>query len=152
MYLYHIQRIQHRGPADTCSQLELCCWDNSNPHMFHNILLFDEAHFTRDGVNNTRNSHLWNRDIPYGTVKSHYQHLFAINVWCDVIGDQLIGPHIFPQCLTGDIYTNVLQDELPALLENVPLQTRRQMYYQHDGVPPHFTQVGRLYLNLKVLN
>jgi hypothetical protein len=50
-------------------------------------------------------------------------------VWCDVIGDQLIGLYIFPQCLTGDIYANVLQAELPALLENVPLQTRRQMYY-----------------------
>jgi hypothetical protein len=44
-------------------------------------------------------------------------------VWCDVIGDQLIGLYFFPQHLTGDIYANFLQDELPALLENVPLQT-----------------------------
>jgi len=40
-----------------------------------------------------------------------------------------------------------LQDELPTLLENVPLQTRQQMYYQHDGAPPHFSQVIRQYLN-----
>jgi hypothetical protein len=50
-------------------------------------------------------------------------------VWCGVICDQLIGPYIFPQSLTGDIYTNFLQDELLALLENVPLQTRRKTYY-----------------------
>jgi len=31
-----------------------------------------------------------------------------------VIGDQLIGPYIFPQGVTDDIYTNFLQDELPA--------------------------------------
>ena len=65
------------------------------------------------------------------------------------MGDQLIGPYIFPQRLTGDIYANVLQDDLPALLENVPLQTRRQMYYQHDVAPPNFSQVVRTYLNHK---
>ena len=112
--------------------------------MILNILFTNKAHFARDGVNKTRNSHLWDRDNPHGTVGSNFQHLFAINVWCGVIG-----PYIFPQCLTGDIYASFLQDELPALLENVPLQTRRQMYYQHDGVPPHFSQVARQYLNHK---
>jgi hypothetical protein len=66
-------------------------------------------------------------------------------------GDQLIGPYIFPRRLTGDIYANVLQQELPALLENVPLQTG-QMHYQRDGAPPHFSQVVRQYLNHKFQN
>ena len=47
-------------------------------------------------------------------------------MWCGVIGDHLIGPYIFP-LMSGDIYANFLQGELPALLENVPLQTRRQI-------------------------
>ena len=63
----------------------------------------------------------------------------------------MIGPYIFPQCLTGDIYTNVLQDELPALLENVPLQTR-QMYYQHDGALLYFSEVVRQCLDHKFPN
>jgi len=62
-------------------------------------------------------------------------------MWCGVTGDQLIGLYIFPH-LTGGIYANFLQDELPALLENVPLQTR-QMYYLHDGAPLHFSRVIR---------
>jgi len=70
-------------------------------------------------------------------------------MWCGVIGDQLIGLYIFPQRLTGDIYANILQDELPALLENVPLQTQRQMYNQLEGAPPNFSQVVRQYLNPK---
>jgi hypothetical protein len=37
---------------------------------------------------------------------------------CGVIGDQ------HPQRLAGDIYANFLQDELAALSENIPLQTR----------------------------
>ena len=73
-------------------------------------------------------------------------------MWCGVIGAQLIGPYIFPQRLTGDRCANFLQEELPALLENVPLQARRQMYNQHDEAPPHFSQVVRQYLNHKFRN
>ena len=76
----------------------------------------------------------------------------SVNVWCGVIGDQLIGPYIISQRLSGNIYANVLQDELPALLENVAVQTRRQMYYQRDKVPPHFSQVVRQFLNHKFPN
>ena len=139
MYPYHIQHIHHLELADMYSWLVLCWWINSNPYMIHNILFIDKAHFTCNGVNKTRNSHLWDCDNPHGTVKSHYQYLFDVNVWCDVTGDQLIGPYIFPQHLT-------------ALLENVPLQTQQQMYYQHDGALPHFSQVVRQYLNPKVPN
>jgi len=103
MYPYNIQRIQHLEPADMCSRLELCRWINSNSHMIHNILFTDKAHFTSNGVNITRNTHLWDHDNPHGTVKSNYQHCFSVNVWCGVIGDQLIGPYIFPQRLTGNI-------------------------------------------------
>jgi len=90
-----------------CSRLELRRWINSNSHTIRNILFTDEAHFTRDGVNNTRNPHLWDRDNPRGTVESNYQHRFSVNVWCGIIGDQLICPYIFPR-LTGDIYANFL--------------------------------------------
>jgi len=86
-----------------CSRLELCRWINSNTNNIRNILFTDEVHFTRDEVNNTRSFHLWDLDNPHGTVESNYQH--------------------FPQRLIGDIYANILQDELPTLLENVPLQT-----------------------------
>ena len=149
MYPYHIQPIQHLEPVKMYSWLELGCWVNSNPHMIHNILFTDKSHFTCDGVNITRNSHLWDHNNPHGTVESNYQYRFSIKVWCGVIGDQLICPYIFPQRLTVDICANILQDELPALLENVPLQTQWQMYNQHVGVPPHFSQVVRQYLNPK---
>ena len=91
--------------------------------MIRHILFHDKAHFTLDGVNNTRNIHLWDRDNPHGIVESNYQHRFSVNVWCGVIGDQLMGPYVFPQRLTDDIYANILQDELSKPLENVPPQT-----------------------------
>jgi hypothetical protein len=83
------------------------------------------------------------RENPHGTLKSNYQHRFSVNVWFGVIGDQLTGPYIFPQRLTVGIYANILQDELPALLDNVPLQTRRQLYYQLHGALFHLSQLVR---------
>jgi hypothetical protein len=120
--------------------------------MILNIWFTDGAHFIHDGVNKTRNSHLWDHDNPHGTFESNLKHLFAINMWCGVTGDQITGPYIFPQCLTGDIYANFLQDELPTLSENVPLQTQRQMYYQLDTALPYFSQVIGHYLNHKFPN
>jgi len=86
-----------------CSGLELCLWIDSNPHMFRYILFTAKAHFIFDGVNNPISSHLWNLNNRHGTVESNYQHHFSVNVLCGFIGDQLIGPYIFPQRLTGDI-------------------------------------------------
>jgi hypothetical protein len=34
--------------------------------------------------------------------------------------------HIFPRGLMGDIYANFLEQELPALLDDIRLQTNRQ--------------------------
>jgi hypothetical protein len=85
MYPYHIQRIQYLEPVDMCSLLELCHWINSKPHMIHNILFIDKAHFTRNGVSNKRNSHLWDRDNPHGTAESNYQHRFSVNMRCYVV-------------------------------------------------------------------
>jgi hypothetical protein len=128
-------------------------YTSSYESKFHgNGMLYRVSQELRSLLCLTRNSHLWDRDNLHATVESNYQHCISINVWCGVIGDQLIGPYIFPHCLTGNIYVNILQDELPALLEKVSLQTRRQMYYQHDGSPSHFSQVVRQYLNHKFPN
>jgi hypothetical protein len=135
-----------------CSRLELYRWINSNCHKIRKILFTDETPFTRDGVNNTRNSRLWDRDNPLGTVGSNHQRQFSVNMSCGVIGDQLIGPYIFPRRLTGDIYASLLQDELSALLQNVPLHARRQMCCQQNGTPPHFSHAFRQYLNHKFPN
>ena len=145
-----IQRIQHLEPADLCSRLEFWRWINSKPQRICNNLFTDEAHFTRDGVNNTRNSHLCNCDNPHGTVESNHQHLFAVNVWC----------HWWPTHKSVDFTATsdrwylcqLLANELPALLENVPLQTWRHMCYQHDEALPHFSQVIRQCLNHRFPN
>ena len=72
-----------------------------------------------------------------------------MNVWCGVLGNRLIGPFVFDNNLTGNTYEAFLRNELPGLLEDIPLTIRSQMYryYQHDGAPPHYTRHVREFLN-----
>lgn len=40
-----------------------------------------------------------------------------VNVWCDKINNRkIVGPHIFEYILTGEMYLNFLEFNLPALL------------------------------------
>ena len=75
---------------------------------------------------------------------SNFQRRFTVNVWCGVLGNRSIGPFVFDSNLTGNTYETFLRNELPGLLEDM---IRSQMYFQHDGAPPHYTRHVREYLN-----
>ena len=121
-------------------RLEFCHWLQTNSHLLPFILFTDEATFTRNGINNTRNSHLWSRENPHGTVETNFQRRFSISVWCGMIGDMLTGPVILDDRMTRQNYLDFQQNELPKQLENVPLATLFAMYFQHDAAPSHYTR------------
>jgi len=54
---------------------------------------------------------------------------------------------VFDNNLTGNTYEAFLRHELIGLLEDNPLMIRRQMYFQHDEAPPHYTRRMREFLN-----
>ena len=93
----------------------------AHPKLLSIILFSDEASFTRDGVNNSRNVHTWSHDNPHETRVTTFQRRFSVNVWCVVIGNRLIGPFVFENNLTGNTYEAFLRKELPGLLEDIPL-------------------------------
>ena len=107
----------------------------------------DESQFYRDGVNNTHNSRVWTDDNPHATMESKFQQHFSVNVWCAVLDDQLIGPFFLEGRLTGETYLRFLQEELPRLLEDVPLNKRGRMYFQHVGA--HSSHDVRNFLNYR---
>ena len=61
-----------------------------------------------------------------------------MNVSCGLLGNNLIEPFVFDNNLTGNTCGVFLRNELPGLLEDIPLMIRSQMYFQHDGAP-HIT-------------
>jgi len=62
-----------------------------------------------------------------------------VNVWCGVLGNELIRPFVFDNNLTGIAYELFLRNELPGLLEHIPIMIRSLMYFKHDGAPPNYT-------------
>jgi len=109
----------------------------------------DESQFNHDGVNNTNNSHVWADGNTHATVESNFQLHFCVNVWCAVLDDQLIVPFILEGRLTGEVYLRFVQEELPRLFEDVPLNKRGRMYLQHDGAHPHSAHEVRNFQNYR---
>ena len=81
---------------------------------------------------------MWPNENPRANVESNFQLRFSVNVWCAVLDEQLIGPFILEGRLGGEAYLRFLQEDLPRIFEDVPLNKRGRMYFQHDGAPPLF--------------
>ena len=56
-------------------------------------------------------------------------------VWCGVLGNKLIGPFVFDNNLTGNAYEVFLRNDLPGLLEEIPLMIQSQMYLCSRLIP-----------------
>jgi len=110
--------------------MDFCHWIKAHPELLCIILFSDEASFTRHGVNNLRNVRMWFHDNPHETSVTNFQRRFSVNVWCGVLGNKLIGPFVFDNNLTGNMYEAFLRNELPGLLEDIPLMIRSQMFEQ----------------------
>lgn len=156
LYPYHIQRVQALLPDDFPRRVALCRWMQEsighNPRFLAQILFTDEANFSRDAIMNFHNNHIWIDENPHAVSESRHQHQFSLNVWVGIVGDFLIGPFFLPGRLTGEIYRRFLEEDLPTLLEEVPIQLRQQMLFMHDGAPAHFSLVARQYLDVAYPN
>jgi hypothetical protein len=89
LYPYHIQRVQDLTPPDHRERVVYChrilAKYAVNPRFVANTLFTDEAGFTRDGIVNFHNTHVWVDDNPHTTVASRHQHQFSINIWVDIV-------------------------------------------------------------------
>ncbi|KAH0812983.1 hypothetical protein GEV33_009808 [Tenebrio molitor] len=94
---------------------------DEEPNFLSIILTTDEAGCTRDGVFNSHNTHIWSEENPHQIRERGFQQRFSTNVWAGIIGNRLIGPHVLPPHL------NLNLNELSDLLDDVPLQIRRDM-------------------------
>lgn len=149
LYPYHFQRVQPLYPGDRERRREYCHWFLNQPRVNlrnfgWNVLFTDESEFTRNGINNLHNRHLYAEENPHGIIEARHQRKFSLNVWGGIVGDQLIGPFFLPPHLNGH---NFLVNQLPVLLEDVPIDLRRHMWFMHDGAPAHFSLIVRNWLS-----
>lgn len=151
LYPFHLQRVQALLPQDFEARLVLCRWlcemNNRDLRFIRNILFTDEATFTRNGMTNIHNTHIWAEENPKAIVETHHQVNFKVNVWAGVVDNFLLGPVILPGNLTGHSFLLFLQNTLPDLLDDLPLQVTHNIWFQLDGAPPHFARNVRNYLH-----
>ncbi|KAJ4426740.1 hypothetical protein ANN_26539 [Periplaneta americana] len=151
LYPYHLQRVQALSPADYPARVRFCQWFlqqcGVNPNFPALLLFTDEAQFTRDGIRNFHNQHVWAYENPLVTVPSHHQVRFSLNMWAGIIGDRLVGPYVLVNRLTGQAYTNFLENTIPHVLEDTPLINRQHIHFLQDGAPAHFSRTARRYLD-----
>jgi hypothetical protein len=142
MHPYHYSRSAHLFPDDRPLRMQYCAWlrhqHAADEFFLHNILWTDEACFTREGVFNVHNSHLWARDNPHAIRERGYQVRFSVSVWADIVGDVVVGPYLLPDRLTAQRYRDFLETVLPELLEDVRPALRQMLWFQHDRAPAHY--------------
>lgn len=141
---YHLRRCQELTPGDYLPRIEFSRWLLDNWQ--RNIIWTDESTFTRVGMFNQHNTHLWMHENPLACRVDSFQHRFSVNVWAGVIGTYVLGPVFLPR-LTGESYLHFLRETLPTLLEDIPLVNLQEVFYQHDGAPAHFSWSVRHHLD-----
>jgi hypothetical protein len=110
-------------------------------------LVTDEAEFTRDGIVNFYNTHVWMDDSSHTTVASSHQHRLSMSVWVGILGDQLLGPVVLRKRPTGAVCLCFLVNDLLVLLEHAPLHQQQHTWFMHNGAPINFLGTVREYLN-----
>jgi len=69
-------------------------------------------------------------------------------VWLGIINNTLIGPHFLPVRLNANNFLEFLNTQMDDLLENIPLNLRRNFWFQLDGCPAHYGRAPRQWLNV----
>lgn len=148
---YHIKLNQELKPTDFQKRIEFCVWGSEkiaqDPNFLNTLLMTDEASFSSCGTVNRHNFHYYEDRNPHFNRNIPYQYRETVNVWGGIVGDFVIGPHFFEETLTGATYLNFLQNNLPILLEDLPLNIRRSLWLMHDGASVHSTQNVKRYLD-----
>ncbi|KOC66835.1 Histone-lysine N-methyltransferase SETMAR [Habropoda laboriosa] len=135
MHPYKYKRAHTMHSKDKIPRMEYSRWllgeIARNPSFCRFVLWTDEACFTREGCFNVHNSHVWDDENPFAVRTHAAKERWSINVWAGICDDFVVGPYILLDRLDGTIYNNFLENVLPGLLEEIPLEIRRNMYFRH---------------------
>ena len=148
---YHLILTQAIEPEDPARRLAFCRWadtkNRQDPSFFDRTLFSDEAKFDNNGEVNLHNAHYYAEQNPHWQRDHRTQRRWSLNVWAGIIGGRVIGPIFYDQNLNGRLYLDILVNQVPPLLEDIPLDIRASMWFQQDGAPAHRGNDIKRFLN-----
>jgi hypothetical protein len=113
-----------------------------NPNLPIFVIYTDKVHFTKDGIQNVHNRHVWTDVI----LPSHHQQRFSINIWAGTCGDNSFGPHILLNSLTWQNYKAFLGSNMPDFLADMLFIIRHELHFKHDAAPAYFSLLACRFL------
>lgn len=147
---YKVNIIQELHPDDPFKRLEFSNWfltkTNRDPDFAKKVIWSDESYISSSGIFNRQNTRHWYQENQHITFERQQQGRFGFSVSCFVLGTKIVYT-IFEGSLTAQRYLNILQNNMPELLEDIPLAQRHQIYFQQDGAPAHNSRVVTEYLS-----
>ncbi|XP_011883890.1 PREDICTED: uncharacterized protein LOC105571033 [Vollenhovia emeryi] len=153
---YKVVLTQELYANDKPRRLEYCRWllnvSEENYYFSKYILFSDECTFKNNGIVNRHNSHYWATENPHWMQQAHSQVRWSVNIWAGILGAHIIGPYFINEKVDGQGYREFLKNELVALLDDVPLESRINMWFQQDGHPAHSAKATKTLLNKKFGN
>ncbi|RLU25143.1 hypothetical protein DMN91_003235 [Ooceraea biroi] len=151
LHAYHYTRVQHLRQEDYPRRKRFCedflRRVNEDPELPSCVIFSDESLFTREGILNSHNMHVWDAENPRPTRLRNFQVRWKLNVWAGIMGTKILGPVILPETLNGASYMEFLMENLPDFLEEVPLINRNKIVFQQDGAGPHNARIVTNFLN-----
>lgn len=138
LHPYHYQRVHALRPQDFLPRMEFSEWIRNHGELVPFIIWSDEATFTRGGVFNIHNHHFYAEENPRVVRRGNFQNRFSVNVWAGILNNTLFGPIEIPARLNANEYLNFLETHLENILDDLPLNVRNQLHFQHDGAPAHY--------------
>lgn len=147
---YKVRLVHHLKPGDQqrrmdfLSQFTVMLEEEDN--LLNRIMWSDESRFHNNGVVSKQNCRYWSEENPRWFRQTRNQTIFGVNVWCGIVNGYIIGPHLYHGTLNGQRYLDFLENDLPHLLNNVPIELPN-IWLQQDGAPPHNAEIVRNYLN-----
>jgi hypothetical protein len=117
---------------------------NQDDNFINHVLFSDESTFCLNGHVNRHNCRYWAYRNPHWTEEVHTQRPQKINVWCGIIGRNIIGYFFIDGNLTSAKYLQLLQQQVIPRLRQIFVNyedtniTAKTVWFQQDGAPRHF--------------
>ena len=92
--MYVHQSLTH---DDFEQRFAFCNWIKEQLPDFHFKILFSDECTFKNGSVNTWNCGYWSENNLHWLIQIDHQHIWKVNVWCGIIGSQIIGPIFLKQ-------------------------------------------------------
>lgn len=148
---FHLQPVQGLHPGDEERRMNFCRWVlhsvQQNRDFLNRILWTDESCFTRRGIVNFHNQHVWAHENPHAIRPRNFQVEFSVNVWIGIYNNNLFGPYFLPRRLNAENFLQFLEMEHHNMWDQIPIILRQNAWFQLDGCPAHFGRIVRNWLD-----